>query len=83
MGDNPPLFIDSDVDIFARDFLHSPYAGPIYADWSLDRRVHAFLRRQGPSRAAHDGDLSNRVMDRIMAYRGIVPDRQRGAQPVH
>jgi hypothetical protein len=33
MGHNPPLFIDSDVDTFAWEFLRSPYAGPIYADW--------------------------------------------------
>jgi hypothetical protein len=67
MGDVPPLFIDSDVDAFARDFLDSPYAGEIYADWSLDRRLHAFLRRQG----ADDGDLCNLVLDRIMANRGV------------
>jgi hypothetical protein len=67
MGDVPPLFIDSDVDTFARDFLDSPYAGEIYADWSLDRRLHAFLRRQG----ADDGDLCNLVLDRIMANRAV------------
>jgi hypothetical protein len=77
MGDHPPLFIDSDVDTFAWDFLHSPYAGQIYADWSLDRRLHAFLRRQGFSRVADDGDLSNSVLDRIMAYAGSVPDHRR------
>ena len=68
MGDNPPLFTDSDVDTFAWEFLRSPYAGPIYADWSLDRRLDTFLRRQGFSRVADDGDLSNIVLDRIMAY---------------
>ncbi len=61
------LFIDSDVDAFARDFLDSPYAGEIYADWSLDRRLHAFLRRQG----ADNGDLCNVLLARIMGYRGI------------
>jgi hypothetical protein len=66
MGDLPPLFIDSDVDTFARDFLDSPYAGEIYAHWSLDQRLHAFLRRLG----ADDGDLCNLVLDRIMAQRG-------------
>jgi hypothetical protein len=74
MGGNPPLFIDSDVDSFARDFVHSPYAGPIYAAWSLDRRLDAFLRRQGFSRVANDGDLSNRVLDRIMACGGAAID---------
>ena len=73
MGDNPPLFIDSDVDTFAWEFLRSPYAGPIYADWSLDRPLDTFLRRQGFSRVADDCDLSNIVLDRIMAYGSIVP----------
>jgi hypothetical protein len=73
MGDNPPWFTDSDVDTFAWEFLRSPYAGPIYADWSLDRRLDTFLRRQGFSRVADDGDLSNIVLDRIMAYGAIVP----------
>jgi hypothetical protein len=67
MADGPPFFIDADVDTFARDFLHSPYAGPIYAGWPLDRRLHAFLRRQG----SDDGDLCNVVMDRIMAHREV------------
>jgi hypothetical protein len=77
MGDGPPLFVDSDVDTFASDFLHSPYAGPVYADWSLDRRLHTFLRRQGFSRVGDDGDLCNMVLDRIMAYRGTTA----GARP--
>lgn len=66
------LLIDSDVAAFAWDFLHSPYAGTIYADWSLDRRLHTFLRRQGFSRLADDGDLCNRVLDRILAL-GLTP----------
>ena len=39
MGGNPPLLLtDSDVDALAREFLRSRYLGPIYADWSPDRR---------------------------------------------
>ena len=91
MGDSPPWFTDSDVDTFAWEFRRSPYAGPTYADWSLDRRLDTFLRRQGFSRVADDGDLSGIVLDRIMAYGAIVPrswhdvaDRSRaGAHPVH
>jgi hypothetical protein len=55
------------------EFRRSPYAGPTYADWSLDRRVDTFLRRQGFSRVAEDGNLSGIVLDRIMAYGAIVP----------
>lgn len=61
------MFIEADVDTFARDFLDSPYAGPIYADWPLDRRLHAFLRRLG----SDDGDLCNHVLNRIMACPGL------------
>ena len=67
MGGNPPLLSDSDLDALAADFLRSRYRGPIYADWSPDRRLDTFLRRQGFSRVADDGDLSNIVLDRIMA----------------
>ena len=90
-GDNPPLFTYSDVDTFAWAFLRSTYAGPIYADWSLDLRLDTFSRRQGFSHVADSGDLSNIVLDRIMAYGRILPrDWQdmangspAGAHPVH
>ncbi|WP_197517014.1 MULTISPECIES: hypothetical protein [unclassified Mycobacterium] len=58
---------DTDVDALAREFLLSRYLGPIYADWSPDRRLDTFLRRRGLSRVADDGDLSTIVLDRIMA----------------
>jgi hypothetical protein len=67
MGPNPPLLLtDSDVDALARDFLRSRYLGPIYADWSPDRRLDTFLRRQGLSRVADNGDLAMIVLERIM-----------------
>jgi hypothetical protein len=69
MGPNPPLLLtDSDVDDLAKEFLVSRYLGPIYADWSPDRRLDTFLRRRGLSRVADDGDLSMNVLDRIMAH---------------
>lgn len=68
MGSNPPLLLsDADVDDLAREFLRSRYLGPIYAGWSPDRRLDAFLRRSGFSRVADDGDLSTMVLDRIMS----------------
>jgi len=73
MAGDPPLLTDSDVDSLAWDFLCSRYATTIYLDWSLDRRVDTFLRRRDLTRVADDGDLSNTVLDRIMAYVGIVP----------
>lgn len=68
MGDSPPLLLsDSDVDALAGEFLRSRYLGPIYADWSPDRRLDTFLRRSGLPRVADDGDLARTVLDRIMA----------------
>ena len=74
MGGNPPLLMtDSDLDALACEFLRSHYLGPTYAGWSPDRRLDTFLRRRGLSRLADDGDLSNTVLDRIMAHVGAVP----------
>ncbi|WP_068183105.1 hypothetical protein [Mycobacterium sp. UM_CSW] len=68
MGGSPPLLLsDSDVDALAGEFLRSHYLGPIYADWSPDRRLDTFLRRRGLPRVADDGDLAKTVLDRIMA----------------
>jgi hypothetical protein len=59
MGGGPPLLLsDSDVDALAGEFLRSRYLGPIYADWSPDRRLDTFLRRSGLPRIADDGDLA-------------------------
>ncbi|OBK51620.1 hypothetical protein [Mycobacterium sp. 1081908.1] len=67
MGGGPPLLLsDSDVDALAGEFLRSRYLGPIYADWSPDRRLDTFLRRRGLPRVADDGDLAKTVLDRIM-----------------
>ncbi|WP_369829096.1 hypothetical protein [Mycobacterium sp. 852002-50816_SCH5313054-b] len=57
---------DTDVETLAREFLLSRYLGPIYADWSPDRRLDTFLRRRGLARVADDGDLSVIVLERIM-----------------
>ena len=79
MGGTPPLLLtDSDVDTLAWEFLQSHYLGPIYADWSPDRRLDTFLRRRGLSRVADDGDLSNTVLERILGHvgRASQPARQ-------
>jgi hypothetical protein len=77
MGANPPLLTGSDADALASEFLQSHYMGPIYADWSPDRRLDTFLRRRGLARVADDGDLSNFVLDRIMAQVGRASELSR------
>jgi hypothetical protein len=73
MGGNPALLSDSDVDVLAYEFLRSRYVGPIYANWPPDRRLDTFLRRRGLNRVADDGDLTDIVLDRIMARVGVAP----------
>jgi hypothetical protein len=65
-----PMVADVDVDAVAQDFLCSPYSGPRYVDWSLDRRIDTFLRRHGFSWIADDGDVSSTVLYRIMSVGG-------------
>jgi hypothetical protein len=71
LGD-PPLLTDSDVDALAWQFLNSACVHNTYADWPLDRRLDGFLRRRGLSRIAEDGDASDLVPNRVMAYIGVV-----------
>lgn len=78
MAADPPLSSnDLDVDALACEFLGSRYASPVYADWSPDRRIDTFLRRRGLSRVADNGDLSNFVLDRVLAHVGVGPDTRR------
>jgi len=79
LGD-PPFLTDSDVDALAWQFLNSAYADSTYADWPLDRRLDGFLRRQGLSRVAEDGDAYDLVLNRVMACIGVVSHPVRTAR---
>ncbi len=70
MVETSPMVTDFDVDAVAQDFLCSPYSGPRYVDWSLDRRIDTFLRRRGFTWIADDGDVSSTVLYRIMFFGG-------------
>ncbi len=63
-----PFLTDGDVDTLAWQFLNSAYACDNYADWSLDRRLDGFLRREGLVRLVEDGDTYGLILDRVMAY---------------
>jgi hypothetical protein len=82
MGGHPPLLLtDADLDALACEFLDSRYAGPIYADWSPDRRLDTFLRRRGLPRVADDGDLAGLVLDHIMTHVGVGAPARRVVKP--
>ena len=44
------------LDAIAWKFLGSEFTGKIYADWPIDRRVYAFLRRDGLIEDPEDED---------------------------
>ncbi len=82
MGGHLPLLLtDSDLDDLASEFLDSRYAGPIYADWSPDRRLDTFLRRHGLARVSDDGDLSDLVLDHVMTHVGVGDPAPRVVKP--
>lgn len=81
---NSPVLTDGDVDLLAWRFLHSAYADDTYADWSLDRRLDGFLRRDGLASIAEDGDAYHLLLDRVMAYiaaRDRLPESVRAPRP--
>lgn len=63
---------DADVDALAFQFLHSSYADDTYSDWSLDRRLDGFLRHCGLVGIVQDGDAYELVLNRVMAYIGML-----------
>lgn len=69
----------SRLDAIAWEFLASEFAGQIYADWPIDRRLNAYLLHHGPAALLTDGstydDLLNRVMSNIgpAVRSGVLP----------
>ena len=68
---NWPLLTDAHLEVLASQFFTSPYADDIYADWSSDRRLDGFLRREGLDRIVENGDAYDLVLDRVMAHIGV------------
>lgn len=58
------------LDAIASKFLGSEFTGKIYADWPIDRRVDAFLRRHGLIDIVNDGGAYNALLERVMANIG-------------
>ncbi|MGO9154217.1 hypothetical protein [Mycobacterium sp.] len=69
----------SQLDATAWEFLASEFAGQIYVDWPIDRRLNAYLLHHGPAALLTDGsaydDLLNRVMSNIgpAVRSGVLP----------
>jgi hypothetical protein len=67
IGGDRLLLTDSDIDALAWQFVNSDYAEQTYAEWPLDRRLDGFLRHRGLTRIAEDGDVYDRIVNRVMA----------------
>jgi hypothetical protein len=58
---------DAELDVIALGFLGSPYASNRFAEWPIDRRLHAYLEHRGLSSVADDGTICAALLDRVMA----------------
>ncbi len=58
------------LDAIAWKFLGSEFTGKIYADWPIDRRVDAFLRRHELIDIVNNGGAYNALLERVMANIG-------------
>ncbi len=66
----------AELDTLAWRFLRSEFAGRIYSDWSLDRRLDAYLLRHGGTDFLADGSAYAALLDRVMV--NIGPARRNG-----
>ena len=65
-----------EIDTIAWQFLCSPYTGPDYWDWPLDRRIDAYLRHLSRSDILNDGAAYSALIESVMA--NIARARQDG-----
>ena len=61
---------DHELDKIAWSFLGSHFAGKTYADWSIDRRVDAYLLHLGRADLLDDGSAYNALLEHVMANLG-------------
>ena len=59
-----------ELDAIAWKFLGSEFAGPIYADWPIDRRIDAYLQHHGLTDIVNDGSACKALLERVMANIG-------------
>ena len=56
-----------EIDGVAWQFLCSQYIGKLYWDWSLERRIDAFLRQLKRVDILNDGGAYGTLVERVMA----------------
>lgn len=65
----------AELDAMAWGFLGSTYASRHFTEWPIDRRLHAYLRREESRDIADDGALFATLLDRVMANISSALDR--------
>jgi hypothetical protein len=58
------------LDAVAWSFLGSDFTDQIYANWTIERRVDAYLRHHGVTGVVTDGGAFNALLERVMANIG-------------
>lgn len=66
----PTSLVANKLESISWDFLKSEFAGPIYADWPIDRRLEVYLLHHGLTAVADDGSASSALLERVMANIG-------------
>jgi hypothetical protein len=69
----------SQLDAIAWEFLTSGFAGQLYANWPIDRRLSAYLLRHGPAALLTDGSACDELLNRVMS--NIGPAVRNGVLP--
>lgn len=59
-----------EIDEVAWKFLRSEFTGRTYANWPIDRRVDAYLIRNGLRRFLDNGADYSALLDRVMSNIG-------------
>jgi hypothetical protein len=73
------VLTERELEALAWGFLGSEFAGLVYADWTIERRIDAYLARQGMAHVANNGDTYQVVLQRVFA--NIGPARRSGVLP--
>lgn len=58
-------------DTIVWGFFRSEFAGPIYVDWPIDRRLDAYLLHHGPAELLIDGSAYDELLEHVMANIGV------------
>jgi hypothetical protein len=67
------------LDTIAWKFLASEFISQNYVNWSIDRRLDAYLLHYGPAGLLKDGSTLHRLLERVME--NIGPALRSGVLP--